>query len=80
VDCSVWNYVVEESGRWWVRHSGASYPYHSRAIAVDAAIDAANTSGKRGYDARVMVPGPEDEWELAWVYGRDSYPVDLPPA
>jgi len=46
-------YIIEKSDCWYVRHSGAEYPVCRAAIAIAAAIDAANTSG-RGRIAQVL--------------------------
>lgn len=68
-------YFVREGGeRWIVSHSGAEYPYQSRHIAIEAAVDAANTSGKRGHDAQVLVRDGQTDWRAIWTYGADSYP------
>jgi hypothetical protein len=67
-------FVVEKNGRWYVQHSGAEYPYVSRAIAVSAAIGAANSSGLRGYVAKVFEPCAQAEWRPIWVFGQDPYP------
>lgn len=67
-------FVDEGEGRWIVSHSGARYPYQSRRIAVEAAIDAAYSSGNRGYEAQVLVRGGDGEWRPFWVYGQDAHP------
>lgn len=67
-------FVREGDGRWFVSHSGAEYPYQARHIAIEAAVDAANSSGKRGHDAQVLVRGEDHEWRPVWTYGEDPYP------
>lgn len=67
-------FVDEGEGCWVVSHSGARYPYQSRRIAIEAAVDAANSSGNRGYEARVLVRGDDGGWRPFWVYGEDAYP------
>lgn len=68
-------YLVSVEGDFWmVSHSGAQYPYRSRQVALNAAIDAANTSGKRGHRAEVQIRDVEGEWLPFWTYGLDPYP------
>ncbi|MEO6216339.1 MAG: hypothetical protein ABIO86_09930 [Sphingomonas sp.] len=67
-------FVREDGSRWTVSHSGAEYPYQTRDMAIGAAVDAANTSGKRGHDARVHIRGDGQEWQIVWRYGLDPYP------
>ncbi len=59
---------------WTVSHSGAAYPYRTRAIAISAAIDAARSSGLRGHEAEVFVEDGDGGWLEEWVFGRDPYP------
>lgn len=67
-------FVDQDEERWVVSHSGARYPYQSRRIAIEAAVDAANSSGNRGYEARVLVRGEDGAWQPFWVYGEDPHP------
>lgn len=67
-------FVREGDERWFVSHSGAEYPYQARHIAIEAAVDAANTSGKRGHDAQVLVRDAADDWVPVWTFGVDLYP------
>ncbi|MEG3145017.1 hypothetical protein U1839_10180 [Sphingomonas sp. RT2P30] len=66
-------FIREGEERWFVSHSGAQYPYRSRHIAIEAAVDAANSSGKRGHHAQVLVRDGADDWQPIWTYGLDSY-------
>jgi len=70
-------FVCEEGDFWMVSHSGAQYPYRSREVALNAAIDAANTSGKRGHRAEVQIRDSDDEWVRFWTYGIDPYPPQV---
>jgi hypothetical protein len=67
-------YVISEDGRWKIRHSGADYPYFTQPTAISAAIDAAHTSGARGYEAEVLIEDEDGQWNTLWVHGRDPYP------
>jgi len=67
-------FIREGDQRWFVSHSGAEYPYQSRRIAIEAAVDAANSSGKRGHHAQVFVRDLLDDWQAIWTYGLDPYP------
>ena len=67
-------FIQEGEERWFVSHSGAQYPYQARRIAIEAAVDAANSSGKRGHDAQVLVRDGESDWRAIWTYGLDPYP------
>jgi hypothetical protein len=70
-------FMCPDGARWMVSHSGAQYPYRSREIAIDAAIDAANTSGLRGHRAEVQLRDEEGEWHPFWTYGQDTYPPTI---
>lgn len=67
-------FVRANAERWIVSHSGAEYPYQARHIAIEAAVDAANTSGKRGHHAQVLIRDADDEWVPIWTFGNDPYP------
>lgn len=67
-------FIREGDDRWFVSHSGADYPYQARHIAIQAAIDAANTSGKRGHEAQVLIRGADGDWTAIWTYGTEGYP------
>lgn len=67
-------FVREGDERWIVSHSGAEYPYQTRHIAIEAAVDAANSSGKRGHHAQVFARDEADDWHPIWTYGLDPYP------
>jgi hypothetical protein len=67
-------FIRQSDERWFVFHSGAEYPYQTRHIAIEAAVDAANTSGKRGHHSQVLVCDELEDWRPIWTYGHDPYP------
>ncbi|MCC2977969.1 DUF2188 domain-containing protein [Sphingomonas sp. PL-96] len=67
-------YVLKSGTGWKVRHSETDYEYPTQAAAMKAAVDAANSSGKKGHDAQVLVQGHDGKWQTEWTYGHDPYP------
>jgi hypothetical protein len=49
-------------------------PYEAQRNAIDAGIEAAHESGKRGIDAQVLVQGTGNKFRSEWTYGHDPYP------
>jgi len=68
-------YVLHHEHGWRIR-LGDQYhgPYLSKASATEAAVDAAHSSGKEGYDAQVLIQGLNGQWQTEWTYGHDPYP------
>jgi hypothetical protein len=70
-------YVVDHEGQWKIKlgdkHHG---PYATQEKAIRAAVDAAQTEGKRNPDgAQVMVQSTtQNQWRAEWTYGKDPYP------
>lgn len=68
-------FVVLHQNQWKIsfqeKHFG---PYVTQAIAIRAAVDAAHESGKKGYDAQVLIQGLNNQWRAEWTYGNDPYP------
>lgn len=67
-------YVLSNGGRWKVRHNNKDYDYATQAAAIRAAVDAAHSSGAKGYDAQVLIQGQGGQWRTEWTYGHDPYP------
>lgn len=67
-------FVVLHENEWKVKHLGTHYPYRTQADAIRAAVDAAHDSGKRGFDAQVLVQGANNQFRTEWTYGHDPYP------
>jgi hypothetical protein len=67
-------YVLPDGARWKIHHDGRDYHYPSRETALKAAIYTAYGSGRLGYEAEVLVHGPDGAWQCHWAYGRDPYP------
>ncbi len=68
-------FVVLHEGRWKIKHNGTHYgPYATQKEAIRKAVDAAHGSGKKGYDAQVLVQGKDNKFRTEWTYGNDPYP------
>jgi hypothetical protein len=67
-------YVLSAGGRWKVRHNDKDYHYDTQAAAISAAVDAAHSSGRKGFDSQVLVQGQSGQWRTEWTYGHDPYP------
>ncbi|MDB5525815.1 MAG: uncharacterized protein JWM58_3578, partial [Rhizobium sp.] len=51
-------FVVLHSGEWKIKHNEKHYgPYDTQGKAIRSAVDAAHESGKKGFDAQVLVQG-----------------------
>ena len=71
-------YVIRHNGEWKIRagyRTTGSYP--SKSEAMGAAIDFAEKDGMAGREAQVLVQGDDRHFRMAWIYGRDPYPVRL---
>jgi len=67
--------VVLHQNEWKISHNGAHHgPYRSQGEAIIFAVDAAQKSGKSGYDAQVLVQGQNNRFRTEWTYGNDPYP------
>ena len=67
-------YVLSDGGRWKVRHNDKDYHYDTQRSAIRAAVDAAHSSGGKGFDAQVLIQGQNGQWRTEWTYGHDPYP------
>ena len=68
-------FVVLHNDGWKIKLSGQHYgPYATQAAAIRAAVDAANSTGKIGNDAQVLVQGANNQFSTEWTYGHDPYP------
>ena len=67
-------YVLRDGARWKIHHEGKDYHYPSREAALQAAVYTAYGSGRLGWEAEVLVHGPDGAWQRHWAYGRDPYP------
>jgi Uncharacterized protein conserved in bacteria (DUF2188) len=68
-------FVVLHEGQWKVKLDGKHHgPYGTQRDAIKAAVDAANTTGKSGGDAQVLVQGTNNQFRTEWTYGHDPYP------
>ena len=68
-------YVVLHDNQWKITIDGVRHgPYHSQREAIRMAVDAAHESGKRGFDAQVLVQGMNNQFRTEWTYGHDPYP------
>lgn len=67
-------YVLSAGGRWKVRHNDKDYHYATQAAAIRSAVDAAHGSGRKGFDAQVLIQGQHGQWRTEWTYGHDPYP------
>lgn len=68
--------VVNHEGEWRIRQAGRhfSVSYASKTQALYAAIEFAETDGKAGNSAEVMVRHEDDHFVTEWVHGRDARP------
>ena len=67
-------FVLSNAGSWKVRQNDKDYDFTTQAAAMNAAIDAAHQSGRKGLDAQVLVQGRDGQWQTEWTYGHDPYP------
>lgn len=68
-------FVVNHERQWKISFGGKHFgPYSTQRDAIRAAVDAANTSGKNGHDAQVLVQGANNQFRAEWTYGHDPYP------
>ena len=67
-------YVLSAGNQWKIRHNDKDFPYATQAAAISAAVDAAHSSGKKGFDAQVLIQGADGQWRTEWTYGHDPYP------
>jgi hypothetical protein len=68
-------FVVLHQSQWKINFQGQHYgPYHTQAVAIRAAVDAAHEAGRNGYDAQVLVQGRNNQFRAEWTYGHDPYP------
>jgi hypothetical protein len=70
--------VVRHQDAWLIKFDGEEYgPYASEREAMLFAIDAAQKLGEQGEDTEVLRIDEYGDTQLAWTYGRDSYPPPL---
>jgi len=68
-------FVVLHHGEWKIKHNDKHHgPYSTQREAIKHAVDAAHESGKRGFDAQVIVQGENNQFRTEWTYGNDPYP------
>lgn len=68
-------FVVLHNGEWKITFDGKHYgPYPTQKAAIQTAVEAAHSSGRKGIDAQVMVQGRDNLFRTEWTYGRDPYP------
>lgn len=67
-------YVLSASNRWKIRHNEKDYHYDTQREAIQAAVNAAHSSGNKGWDAQVLVQRENGQWRTEWTYGHDPYP------
>ena len=73
---SVIRFVVGfDANEWQIAHGDrVTRGYESQAVAIRAAIEAANTAGKINQDgAQVLVRQSDGECRIEWTYGGDPY-------
>lgn len=69
-------FVVKNQSGWCVKLMGEQYgPYSSQAVAVKAAVAAAQKAGELGHDAQVVVQGADNQFRTEWTYGTDPFPA-----
>jgi predicted alternative tryptophan synthase beta-subunit len=71
-------YVFRSGDKWMIRTEGRVQGHFAdHAHAVAAAIDIAESIGKTGRDAQVLVHAESRTFRKLWVYGKDLYPNSL---
>jgi hypothetical protein len=60
-----------------IRTEGRVQGHSDHTHAVAAAIDIAESIGKTGRDAQVLVHAESSTFRKLWVYGKDLYPNSL---
>jgi Uncharacterized protein conserved in bacteria (DUF2188) len=66
--------VIWRGGAWAVRGANRTFGrFSDRIHAIDAAIDFAETDGKAGRSAKVLLQ-EDGKLRTVWTHGRDSYP------
>jgi hypothetical protein len=71
--------VVKRNGAWKIVSGSLQMgPYADRLLAIDAAIELADRSGRDGRDSQVLVRGEDKRLRIEWTYGRDPFPEVLP--
>src|SRR6476469_8272835 len=67
--------VMRQEDVWFITFAGEKYgPYISEREAMLFAVDAAQKLGEQGEDTEVLRTDEYGDPQLAWTYGRDSYP------
>lgn len=68
-------FVVLHNGAWKIKFNGEHYgPYATQKEAIRVAVDTAQSSGKKGHDAQVLIQGQNNQFRTEWTYGNDPYP------
>jgi len=68
-------FVVLDGGQWKIKVEGQHHgPYISQRDAYRTAVDAAHASGRKGFDAQVLIQGRDHKFRTEWTYGHDPYP------
>jgi hypothetical protein len=73
--------VLKREGKWVVKSNDLERVFSVQREAVDAAIRAANDSGKEGKPGVVLFQTSKTAFEKIWKYGESPYPPaksDLP--
>jgi hypothetical protein len=70
-------FVVVTHGNEWVveTETKAVGRYADRSHAIAAAIDLADSKGKAGQDAQVLIREAGPTLKTIWTYGKDIYPA-----
>src|SRR5215467_8794746 len=73
--------VLKREGKWVIKSKDLERVFSVQREAVDAAIQAANDSGKEGKPGVVLFQKSKTKFEKIWTYGQSPYPPprsDLP--
>jgi Uncharacterized protein conserved in bacteria (DUF2188) len=73
--------VVNQEGRWQIRQAGRHFTsvYSSKAQALVAAIEFAESDGNGGRSAEVLVRSEDDHFITEWAYGKHLHLKDATP-
>jgi hypothetical protein len=66
-------YVLIDQGQWSIRYCDRRIgPFSSRQDSINAAIEAARSSGCVGHETEVLVQGEDGSFRAVWTYGKES--------
>jgi hypothetical protein len=66
-------YVLIDQGQWCIRYCDRKIgPFPSRQDSINAAIEAARSSGCLGNETEVLIQTEDGSFRTAWTYGDEA--------